>query len=80
MIAIERLPRVLARAGISKSTVYRLISEGSFPRPVPLGARAVGFVSEEVTSWIDAQVAARDKALATRCGRTIKRTNGGNHD
>ena len=80
MISLERLPKVLARAGIGKSTLYKLIAEGRFPRPVPLGARAVGFVSDEVTSWINAQVAARDRSVAIRCGRAIKRTNGGNHD
>jgi len=69
MTAIERLPKVLTRAGIGKSTIYRLISEGKFPRPVRLGARAVGFVREEVDAWIDARVAARDEAYASRsCG------------
>ena len=79
MTTIERLDKVMARTGIGKSTVYRLISEGKFPRPVPLGARAVGFLSEEVDAWIDARVAARDQALgrvrASR--RAASRIHGG---
>ena len=39
---ILRLPIVLDRTGLSGSTVYQLVTEGKFPRPVSLGARAVG--------------------------------------
>lgn len=41
-----RLPQVKARTGLSRSTIYLRIAQGSFPRPVRLGgARAVGWVS-----------------------------------
>ncbi|MDR3411824.1 MAG: AlpA family phage regulatory protein, partial [Formivibrio sp.] len=41
---ILRLPNVLDRTGLSRSTVYQRVSEGRFPRPVSLGDRAVGWV------------------------------------
>lgn len=37
--AILRLPAVKARTGLSRSTIYLRISEGSFPSPVSLGGR-----------------------------------------
>ena len=41
---ILRLPVVLDRTGLSRSTVYLRVTEGRFPRPVSLGARAVGWI------------------------------------
>ena len=39
---ILRLPAVKAGSGLSRSTVYLYIKQGLWPRPVSLGARAVG--------------------------------------
>ena len=47
-IRIVRLPAVQARTGLGRSTIYVRLAEGSFPRPVQLGARAVGWIEEEV--------------------------------
>ena len=58
-IAIERLPSVLARTGLSRSTVYALISQGAFPPPVKLSIRAVGWRSVEVDAWLASRVALR---------------------
>ncbi len=49
---ILRLPNVLDRTGLSRSTVYLRVTEGRFPRPVSLGARAVGWIETEVEEWI----------------------------
>lgn len=53
---ILRLPIVLDRTGLSRSTVYLRVSEGKFPRPVSLGARAVGWIETEVEEWIVDQI------------------------
>jgi len=45
---ILRLPVVRARTGLSRSTIYLKVSEGSFPRPISLGARSVGWVESEI--------------------------------
>lgn len=45
---------IVAHFGIPKSTLYRWVSEGHFPRPRPLGppgTRRVGFVEAEVLKW-----------------------------
>jgi len=53
---ILRLPNVLNRTGLSRSTVYLRVTEGRFPRPVSLGARAVGWIETEVEEWIARQI------------------------
>jgi prophage regulatory protein len=53
---ILRLPNVLDRTGMSRSTVYLRVTEGMFPRPVSLGARAVGWIETEVEEWIARQI------------------------
>ena len=45
---ILRLPAVKATTGLSRSTIYLRISEGTFLRPFSLGARAVGWTADEV--------------------------------
>jgi prophage regulatory protein len=46
-----RLPEVKQMTGLSKSAIYERIKEGSFPTPVRLGGRAVGWVEGEVAQW-----------------------------
>ena len=53
---ILRLPNVLDRTGLSRSTVYLRVTEGRFPKPVSLGARAVGWIETEVEEWIARQI------------------------
>ena len=52
-----RRPEVTARTGLSRSTIQVRLAEGRFPRPVSLGARAVGWIEEEVDEWIRKQIA-----------------------
>ena len=50
---ILRLPAVIKRVGLSRSTIYRLISTNEFPSPRPIGARAVGWLECDVSEWVD---------------------------
>jgi prophage regulatory protein len=61
---ILRLPAVKTRTGLSRSTIYLRVSQDTFPRPVSLGGRAVGWVEEEIQSWLAERIAARRKAAA----------------
>jgi prophage regulatory protein len=54
--AILRLPAVKARTGLSRSTIYLRVSEGSFPKPVSLGDRAVGWLEADVQQWLQRRV------------------------
>lgn len=58
---ILRLPSVIARTGLSRSSIYLRMSEGTFPKSVPLGARAIGWVEEEVDEFLDRQISARNE-------------------
>ena len=49
-LTILRLKQVKNCTGLSRSTIYLRIQEGTFPRPVSLGARAVGWPSTEVAA------------------------------
>ena len=55
---VLRLPRVQARTGLARSTIYVRVADGSFPQPIRLGARAVGWIESEVDAWIREQIAA----------------------
>ncbi len=56
MASILRLPEVRSRVGLSRSAIYLAISRAEFPRPVQLGARAVGWLESEVEDWIGERV------------------------
>jgi len=55
-----RKPVVLARTGICNASLYQKIAEGTFPKPVKLGGRAVAWVESEVDQWIYDLIEARD--------------------
>jgi prophage regulatory protein len=48
-----RKPAVLERTGMTNSTLYYFINEGSFPKPVKLGKRTVAWKKSEIDEWID---------------------------
>lgn len=47
-----RLPQVLERTGLSRSTTYAMISDGVFPKPIKLGKRAVGWIESDIAEWL----------------------------
>ncbi|WP_425512818.1 helix-turn-helix transcriptional regulator [Xanthomonas arboricola] len=50
-----RLPQVLARVPISRSTLWRRVNDGTFPRPLKLSARVTVWRSEEIDGWMHEQ-------------------------
>lgn len=59
---IIRLKEVIDSTGLARSTIYKYIGEGTFPKPVSLGDRCVGWVDREVHDWILARIEERDSA------------------
>lgn len=49
---IIRLKIVLERTGLSRSTLYRKIGEGSFPRQIRIAARCAGWRESAVEAWL----------------------------
>ena len=65
-----RLPEVLSRTGYGRTTIYRKMEDGSFPRSVKLGGpledpnafdcRAIAWIEEEVDQWMESMIEERD--------------------
>ena len=58
--SILRRPQVEEVTGLSRSTIYNLMKQGSFPAPIPLGPRSRGWLNGEIQSWIDERRQKRD--------------------
>lgn len=56
--SLLRLPAVIARCGLRKTSIYLGIREGTFPAPVALGARAVGWRESDIETWLAARLPA----------------------
>lgn len=52
-IKILRLPDVERIVGLSRSTIYSMIAESTFPKPIKLGKRAVGWPDHIIFDWIE---------------------------
>lgn len=59
---ILRIAAVKDCTGLSRSTIYLMISKGEFPKNVRIGAKAVGWVDSDLQSWIESRIA-RDKVV-----------------
>jgi prophage regulatory protein len=62
MSRVLRLPEVIEKTGLSKSTIYLRLKDkkSTFPRPIHLGSsKTVGFIEEELDEWIQSQAALR---------------------
>jgi len=64
---IWRLPEVMARTGLSRSTIYHKMSEDEFPHSVNLGPRAVGWPASWVEDWIQSRIDASRSENQTDC-------------
>ncbi len=53
---ILRLRDVKARTGLSRSSIYAFIAASTFPAPVKLSARSVGWIEREVDAWIELRI------------------------
>jgi len=61
---VLRLNEVIAKTGRSRASIYADIERGSFPAPIKLGPRAIGFVADEIDGWISERIAKRDQGVA----------------
>jgi len=53
---IWRLPEVMAQTGLKRSTIYSKMGESTFPLPINLGPRAVGWIADEINNWIQERI------------------------
>ena len=56
---IVRIKTVLHRTGLSRSTLYRKIGEGTFPRQIQISINGAGWRESDINHWIANPVAYR---------------------
>lgn len=61
-LTILRRKQVEARTGLSRSTIYERIKAGTFPAPINLGEKAVGWIESEIDAWLNARIKESRKA------------------
>ena len=54
--SILRLPQVIEKTGLPRSSVYWKIRWGEFPTSIKLGERSVGWLEQDVDDWIKGKV------------------------
>lgn len=50
--AVLRRKQVEQVVGLSRSTIYQRMRDGTFPKPVPLGGRAVGWRTSDIEAFL----------------------------
>ena len=71
-----RLPEVMARTGLSRTTIYVWGKEGRFPQPVLLGARTRVWIESELEEWMREWIAKSRggaEVAAHRPGRAVEK-------
>ena len=68
-----RLNEVMSRTGYGRTSIYRKMEDGSFPKSIKLGGaptdpckfdcRAIAWIEDEVDQWVDARIEARNIGL-----------------
>ncbi len=61
-----RLPEVMSRTGYGRTSIYRKMEDGSFPKSLKLGgppkdpnefdSRAIAWIEEEVDQWVESRI------------------------
>ena len=64
---ILRRSDVESATGLPRSTIYERMAAGTFPKPVSLGVRAVGWLEEEIIDWQKRRIAERDAKQGSSC-------------
>lgn len=55
-----KLKEVINITSLGRSTIYKFIAEDKFPKSISLGDRAVAWVEEEITEWMEARLTERE--------------------
>ena len=53
--SLLRLPRVKMTSGLSRSSIYENIKNGTFPTPIKIGKRAVAWRESDIQKWLNSR-------------------------
>ena len=62
MQKLLRLPQVIERTSVRRSTIYEMMRAGTFPKPVKLNQRSNGWLEAEISEWLLSRIAKREAA------------------
>ena len=62
--AVLKLPEVTKQTSKCRSSIYQSVKNGTFPPPIKLGERSVGWLASEITAWIESRKTARREEAA----------------
>jgi prophage regulatory protein len=74
MASVARIAEVMAQTGLPRSSLYAKVKAGTFPKPIKLGTRSVGWRVDDIEGWI------ATRPSATGCFKTRKHELGGMHN
>ena len=55
---IIRLSEVIYRTGLSRSSIYNFLRDGTFPTRIKLGERSIGFLESDISDWVSSKCSA----------------------
>ena len=53
---ILKLPTVISRTGLGRSTIYAKVARHEFPSPIQLSERSVGWLEADIEAWIEQRI------------------------
>ncbi len=56
MTNLIRLPRVMNKTGLAKSTIWWMISNGKFPKQIKISSRVSVWKEKDIDDWIEQQI------------------------
>ena len=56
---LMRLHEVVQLTGVSRSTIYRWMANGEFPKQISLGGKTVAWLESDVDDWIQLRIGNR---------------------
>lgn len=63
-----KLKEVQQLTGLSRSSIYQYIQDGTFPKQIAIGLRAVAWIEIEIHDWINQRIEASNPKGAPSCG------------
>lgn len=68
-MTLIRLNQVKEYTGLGRSSIYKYMNDGLFPKPVSLGDRAVAWVDTEIEEWVQNKIDLRDECEPLACDK-----------
>jgi len=54
-VLVVRMSRLVEMIGLSRSTIWKLLSEGKFPKPIRLGSRSIAWRINDIEEWLQSR-------------------------